>query len=69
MPAPGWVYRHFSYDPDTDGDAKEWREQLTADGWEQWMTGKGAWATINGRRLFGVNLRRWAERPNATPPR
>lgn len=63
----GWVYRTFQW-REGDGDAKAWRQQLADDGWEESEYGVGAWSVIDGQQVFGVALRRWVERPNATPP-
>jgi hypothetical protein len=64
----GWVYRTFQW-REGDGDAKAWRQQLADDGWETWEPGEGAWSKIDGQRVFGISLRKWHERPWATPPR
>ncbi|QIM20524.1 hypothetical protein G7075_04215 [Phycicoccus sp. HDW14] len=64
----GWVYRTFRW-REGDGDAKAWRRQLADDGWEESEYGVGEWSVIDGQRGFGVTVRRWMERPGATPPR
>ncbi|WP_030526590.1 hypothetical protein [Phycicoccus jejuensis] len=64
----GWVYRTFQWRPG-DGDIEAWAQALADDGWQTWAAGAGAASRIDGRRVFGVSLRRWFDKPLAAPPR
>ncbi len=67
MPArdEGWVYTSFRW-RDADGDFAQWVESIVAAGWERSEYGSGAWAEVDGRRSFGLTVRRPSARPWAT---
>lgn len=64
----GWQYETFRWHED-DGDFEAWVQAIADNGWGRSEYGPGAWSVINGRRGYGLTVRRWVERPNATPPR
>lgn len=58
---PGWQYRTFRWNPDLE-TCEAWATRLRDEGWQTWA-GNGAWATIDGRRVFGVTVRRMVDKP------
>lgn len=66
--AGGWVYGHFRWS-EADSTFEAWVQSLADDGWERSEYGPGAWSCIDGRRGYGITVRRWSSRPWAAPTR
>lgn len=63
----GWVYRQFRWN-EADTTFEAWVRGLADDGWQRSEYGSGAWPRIDGRRGYGITVRRWSERLTARQP-